>query len=73
MALPSYTFYGLKKIAKSFIDRLPGSTADSIEQGWKMFALAYLNTEFSDQQRNSDGPALYQVIYREYVKAQGAT
>lgn len=69
MALPKYTFDELKKIAKSFLDRLPTATEDSVVNGWKMFALAYMNTDMDDLQRESAGPALFRVIEREYTTA----
>lgn len=69
MSLPSYTFEELKGIAKSFLTRLPTASIDAIENGWKMFALAYLNTQMDDRQRESEGPALYRIIQRQYVTA----
>ena len=61
-----YTFQELTKLAKSFLDRLPGATLDSVDNGWKMFAIAYLNTDFSETERLSAGPALYRIVWREY-------
>ena len=61
-----YTFEELKKIAKSFLDRLPTATSESVENGWKMFGIAYLQTDMTDLQRESEGPALYRIIHREY-------
>jgi hypothetical protein len=68
-SLPAYTFDELKKLAKGFIDRLPGAASDSIENGWKMFTLAYLNTRMDPRELESEGPALYRVIWLEYSHA----
>lgn len=68
-SLPTLDFEGLKKLAKSFLNRLPGASSNSIENGWKMFSLAYLNTQMTAREVASDGPALFQVIRREYLLA----
>jgi hypothetical protein len=59
----------LKKTAKSFLDRLSSASLESIENGWKMFALAYLNADLDDRQRESEAPALFRIIHREYLTA----
>lgn len=69
MSIPAYNFDQLKAMAKSFIDRLPTATIEGLENGWKMFALAYLNADLADIERESAAPALFRVIHREYVGA----
>ena len=69
MTGPQYTFDELKKMAKSFLDKLPDASVESIEQGWKMFCIAYLNMEGTEAEHESAAPALYRLIHREYDKA----
>lgn len=70
MSTSSYTFDELKKAAKSFLDKLPTASPEAIENGWKMFAIIYMNTDMTELQRESEGPALYRIIWREYDRAK---
>lgn len=67
--LPRYTMNDLKKAAKSFLDRIPSATTESLENGWKMFSLIYMNTQMDDRERESEGPALFRIIHQRYVDA----
>lgn len=73
MATIETNYAGLKRLAKQFIDALPGAAEDEAEAGWHCFALAYLGARFNGSVEESQAAALYSAMARLYSRWQGCS
>lgn len=62
---------GLKRMAKEFFDALPTRNVEELENGFKVFGLAYIGCQFEDSKLGKinqfgGAPALLRIVSRHY-------
>lgn len=70
MATIETDYAGLKRLAKQFIDALPGATEEEAEAGWHCFALAYLGVRLNGPVEEAQAAALYSALAQLYLRWQ---